>query len=478
MTSSKSRLLSLLGCVALLAGCATTAPTDSAGRPMIRKLGTIDLDLVETTPIVFKGRVYRFEWVRARYEGNQIGDHFRLVDRKTGAATEPFAHRCRFGSAFVDGDTVYVTGTRVDDAKFAGGDNVLVFASRDLETWESWPELQLTGWEPFDEAERFRRQGRHLQSVEQYEAALDALQSATVGKAATVSSGEVFDIPPDQRLLLLKCRMVQAYDELGQFDRAVEIYLDVLGHEAALMDELRPRNLPPERSTFLKQALQRVDEAIDDYGVGDVATMLTRWRNSWPGVTSREVPRRPRAAAPPEPSPVASDPEPPEETAVETVAPVPSTPVTAPTTPAPMKELTDDLSAIAISVRAGEYAEAINRLDQMDTETARAHATELHYWRGQATAGLAGRAADDEKAALRARAGLALMWVVIHDPDHDLAPQCLYVAGQLCHDARRSDQAARLWGELLHRYPDATTWTQKARDAMSQLGAAEHTNQP
>ena len=150
MTSSKSRLLSLLGCVALLAGCATTAPTDSAGRPLIRKLGTIDLDLVETTPIVFKGRVYRFEWVRARYEGNQIGDHFRLVDRKTGAATEPFAHRCRFGSAFVDGDTVYVTGTRVDDAKFAGGDNVLVFASRDLETWESWPALQLPGWEIFN----------------------------------------------------------------------------------------------------------------------------------------------------------------------------------------------------------------------------------------------------------------------------------------------------------------------------------------
>lgn len=37
-------------------------------RPRIVKHGTIDLDLVETTPVVFRGRLYRFEYVRDRYK--------------------------------------------------------------------------------------------------------------------------------------------------------------------------------------------------------------------------------------------------------------------------------------------------------------------------------------------------------------------------------------------------------------------------
>src|SRR5882724_9670830 len=39
-------------------------PLDASERPLIRKLGMIDLDLVETTPVVCNGRLYRFEWVR------------------------------------------------------------------------------------------------------------------------------------------------------------------------------------------------------------------------------------------------------------------------------------------------------------------------------------------------------------------------------------------------------------------------------
>lgn len=36
----------------------SAAPT----RPRIVKKGTVDLDLCETTPLVFKGRLYRMEW--------------------------------------------------------------------------------------------------------------------------------------------------------------------------------------------------------------------------------------------------------------------------------------------------------------------------------------------------------------------------------------------------------------------------------
>ncbi len=107
-------------------------PVDAAGKPLIRKLGTVDVDLVETTPIVFAGRSWRFEWVRAQYWDNKRGTNwFRFRDPATGETTPPFADGHEFGSAFVHDGTVYVTGTlrpgRVD-----------VFASRDLKTWETW----------------------------------------------------------------------------------------------------------------------------------------------------------------------------------------------------------------------------------------------------------------------------------------------------------------------------------------------------
>lgn len=110
-------------------------PLDADGRPLIRKLGVIDLDLVETTPVVFSNRLFRFEWVRAGYWNNPgKTDYFRLVDHDTGAALGAFAEGHQFGSAFAYNGTMYVTGTK-------GRDTVNVFASRDLERWESWPAI-------------------------------------------------------------------------------------------------------------------------------------------------------------------------------------------------------------------------------------------------------------------------------------------------------------------------------------------------
>ena len=42
---------------------------DADGRPLIVKTGTIDCDLVETTPVVFKNNVYRYEYVRQKVLG-------------------------------------------------------------------------------------------------------------------------------------------------------------------------------------------------------------------------------------------------------------------------------------------------------------------------------------------------------------------------------------------------------------------------
>src|SRR5436309_195743 len=102
----------LVGAVLVAAGAESASGVTAAGRPLIRKLGTIDLDLVETTPVVFNGRLYRFEWVREGYWNNQRKTNcFRFVDHDTGEAMPPFADGHEFGSAFVHGETVCVTGT-------------------------------------------------------------------------------------------------------------------------------------------------------------------------------------------------------------------------------------------------------------------------------------------------------------------------------------------------------------------------------
>src|SRR5210317_348909 len=102
-------------------------PTDAEGRPLIVKKGTIDVDLVETTPIVFQNRVYRFEYVRVGYWDNDTGDsYFRFVDHQTGEAASSFAKGFHLGSAFVHDGTVYVTAVDIWD-----GEQIHVFSSSD-----------------------------------------------------------------------------------------------------------------------------------------------------------------------------------------------------------------------------------------------------------------------------------------------------------------------------------------------------------
>ena len=128
-----SSLVALLLMSDGLSFAAQPALVDEAGRPRIIKKGAIDCDLVETTPIVFKGHVFRFEWVRRGYWDNSFKqDYYRLVDHQTGKRTEPFAFEHEFGSAFVAGDTVYVTGTSSNRS------TITMFASKDLKTWQTW----------------------------------------------------------------------------------------------------------------------------------------------------------------------------------------------------------------------------------------------------------------------------------------------------------------------------------------------------
>lgn len=114
--------------------------------PQIEKLGTIDTDMVETTPVVFHDRLYRFEYVRADHHRNETREScFRFVDVESGQPTPAFAAGYHLGSAFVHDDTVYVYG--VDQW---GGDTVWVFRSRDLETWESSRALISPRWKLYN----------------------------------------------------------------------------------------------------------------------------------------------------------------------------------------------------------------------------------------------------------------------------------------------------------------------------------------
>jgi len=115
-------------------------------KPLIRRLGTIDCDLVETTPVVFKGRLYRFEYVRMGYAGNTTGDsYFRFVDHETGACSPGFARGYHLGNVMVHEDVLYVTGTDIWD-----GERVDLFASGDMESWKTWNALNLPGYGIFN----------------------------------------------------------------------------------------------------------------------------------------------------------------------------------------------------------------------------------------------------------------------------------------------------------------------------------------
>ena len=101
-------------------------------RPVIIKKGTIDLDLCETTPFVFKGKVYRMEWHRPKDFINGTGK-IRIMDRNTQTEVSHFGSKHRFPCAFVEGDTVYVIGTTEDHGWC--GSTLTLFTSKDLINW-------------------------------------------------------------------------------------------------------------------------------------------------------------------------------------------------------------------------------------------------------------------------------------------------------------------------------------------------------
>ena len=154
--------IGVLAIALMMALCGSSeAGARPAGRPVIRKLGTLDCDMVETTPIVFQGRLYRFEYVRANHWANKTGkSYFRFIGVATGRPTPAFAVGYDLGSAFVEGGTVYVYGVERWD-----GPDIHVFRSKDLKTWSSQVALKTPGWGLFNTSV-CRGRGRYVMAFE------------------------------------------------------------------------------------------------------------------------------------------------------------------------------------------------------------------------------------------------------------------------------------------------------------------------
>lgn len=106
-------------------------------RKKMKKLGTVKINVVESTPIVWEGRLLRFEWVRPSRWGvaggidREVG-YYHFVDMETEEPVCEFALDHSFGCCYAENGKMYVYGVRG-----SGGGTVLdCFVSENLKDWE------------------------------------------------------------------------------------------------------------------------------------------------------------------------------------------------------------------------------------------------------------------------------------------------------------------------------------------------------
>ena len=103
----------------------------------LKKLGTVKINTVETTPVVWQDRLLRFEWVRNKNWGASGGVErsvgcYQFVDMEHEQTVCEFADDHSFGCCYAEDGVMYVIGTRGP----GGGQALDLYVSRDLVTWE------------------------------------------------------------------------------------------------------------------------------------------------------------------------------------------------------------------------------------------------------------------------------------------------------------------------------------------------------
>jgi hypothetical protein len=295
--------------------------------------------------------------------------------------------------------------------------------------------LQITGWQMFDVAERQRRAEEWHRAAVSYEKVLAELQA---GPQVPVGSGEALD-----RTLLVKCRLIAACDAQARFDRAVELYLEVLERMPVVVDTLRPRQYPETGSALLEAAARHVDAFVARHREDEVSRSLLKWRAGWP---VRET---------------------------WTSQPAGSQPAALPAD----SRLRNDIAVVAGFLQSGgSPADALSRIAGLQKTAAGPLRADLYYWQGRALESMppvATSPASTQPAgnAALSRAGLAYMRVVVHFPGHPLAAECLYRSAGLCRRSGQQARAADLLSELIAVYPqakgpDGRLWADRAREEL------------
>jgi tetratricopeptide (TPR) repeat protein len=292
--------------------------------------------------------------------------------------------------------------------------------------------LQIEDWGLFNLAEKQQREGELRQAVRAYEKELEKWPEAQAAPQGDGPAG------PDRldRPLLVRCRLLQVHDALGRFDRAVDLYLEVVERMPAALESLRPDTPPAAGSTFLEAGLAKVNEAIDRHGEDPIGVSLLRWRDAWPGQHGSETDATATAASRPAESPE-------------------------------RRRARQTLDKVSELIDAERFDEAMSRLEPLEHTSVTQIRPEVYYWRGRALAGRAGDEDSGQAERDRRRAGLCFMRVVIHFPAHASVPECLYRAAELCRQAGQMGQAATLWSEAVRTGPLGEPWSDRARQALA-----------
>ena len=285
--------------------------------------------------------------------------------------------------------------------------------------------LQVAGWPLFSVAEQQMRRREHRQAISAYNRAMAELQATGPAAAAGLD-----------RALLLRCRLVRAYDLEGRFDRAVEAYLELIKFTPAVHIRMRPRHLPAAGSTFVVEAGRLVDAAAAARGDDEIARSMRQWRMTWPDMAQS----RPAAATGPAGAQEAANHE---------------------------LKAAAEVAAIRKLIEQGSASMALTRIATVrEGQIGRLVPADLYYWEGRAwLLDAAGQAEPASATAVRRRAGLAFLRLPVHFPEHPLAPEALFRAGELCALDGLSPSAARLWGDLIAGWPDSP-WAAQARGRM------------
>lgn len=133
----------------------------------LRKLGTVKINVVETTPVVWNGKVLRFEWVRSKQWGAAGGVDrdfgcYHFVDTETELSLGEFADDHSFGCCYEEGGKMYVHGVRGG----GGGQIIDSFVSSDLKNWESSVALTFPSDIKLFNTSVCRGDGRYVMAIE------------------------------------------------------------------------------------------------------------------------------------------------------------------------------------------------------------------------------------------------------------------------------------------------------------------------